>query len=98
VVFDLDTNEDGSVDFRAEGGQHGSIDTARNLRRRLKEVRVYILVQVGGRDPSYTYPVANVRVGDSSLGTGKPDVTLTADQRQYRWRVISLNVTPRNIR
>jgi hypothetical protein len=69
-------------------------------------MRVYILVQVANRDPDYTYSnpdpayIANpdrIWVGDFELATGR-EITLTADQRRYRWRVISSGITPRNLR
>jgi membrane-bound lytic murein transglycosylase B len=97
VAFALDTNEDGTIDAWDAAGSTANGYSASDLRKRLKQVLVYILVQVSDRDPNYTYPATSVRVGDRGLGTGR-DVTLTAAQRQYRWRVIPLNITPRNIR
>lgn len=78
------------------------------LRQRLKQIRVYILVQDGNQDLNYTYvnpdPNASapdtIRVGELSLvgGTTGRDVTLSAAQRNYRWRLLTIVVTPRNIR
>ncbi len=107
VAFGLDTDENGTIDvwdpISAGDFQINSYDITA-LKRRVKQVRVYILVQEGNRDTDYAYSNPDspgspntIRVGDNALATGR-DITLTAEQRRYRWRVISLNVTPRNLR
>jgi len=103
VAFGLDTNNDGSIDLWDNGVTLPSYDR-QTLKRRLKQVRLYILLQQGNRDPDFTYSNpdnpgdgATIRVGDISLGTGR-DTTLTAKQRKYRWRILNLSVTPRNLR
>jgi len=104
VAFGLDTNEDGSIDFWDDGGTIASLAPYTNpatLRERLKQVRIYMLVQLGGRNPDAdVYPSGTViRVGDTTLPqTIGRDITLTTDQRRYRWRVVSLNITPKNLR
>jgi len=74
------------------------------LKSRVKQVRIYVLVQSGNRDPDYTYANPDnqdnpdtIRVGDGTLGTGR-DIKLTPEQRHYRWRVLSLSIAPRNLR
>jgi prepilin-type N-terminal cleavage/methylation domain-containing protein len=108
VAFGLDTNDDGDIDCWDNGGTRTATYTdIRDFRKRLKQVRVYMLVQIGRRDPDREVYTAGVddtfRVGDASLvacdgGTVGWDVTLTAEQRWYRWRVVSLSITPRNLR
>ena len=75
----------------------------KTLRKRIKQVRVYILVQNGNFDPDFTYSNPDdeaapdtVYVGDPWLETGR-HVQLTPEQRKYRWRVVSISVTPRNL-
>ncbi|MGB9715458.1 MAG: prepilin-type N-terminal cleavage/methylation domain-containing protein [Thermodesulfovibrionales bacterium] len=106
IAFGLDTNEDGTIDLWDNGGVQASIYDSKGLRDRLKQVRLYILVQLGMRDPDFTYSnpdpayIANpdrIWVGDSGIGTGR-EITLTTEQRRFRWRVISLSITPKNIR
>jgi hypothetical protein len=106
VAFGLDTNEDGNIDTWDPVGGDFISETydGKTLRKRLKQMRVYILVQSGSYDPDYTYynpePAGEpdtICVGDKNLHTGR-DVTLTPAQRKYRWEVFSLNVTPRNLR
>jgi len=106
VAFGLDTGSpgDGTIDVWDNGGQIASAYDNPTLRRRLKHVRLYILVQNGNRDTNYLYANPDnpaqpqrVRVGDAKLGIGR-DVSLTSEQRRYRWRLVVLTVTPRNIR
>ncbi len=116
VAFGLDTNEDGTIDCWDNGGAEASGYSSTTLRTRLKQVKVYILVQQGSRDPNYTYsnPDTNdqglaanqIRVGDVNLqscpSTGGAAVgkifPLNDQQRKYRWRVITITGTPRNMR
>ncbi len=93
---------------RWDNGTTAASYTPNDLNQRLKQIRVYILVQEGNKDSTYTYvnPDPNatapdkIRVGELNLvggATGR-DFQLTSAQRQYRWRVLTIIVTPRNIR
>lgn len=104
IAFGVDVGEpeDGTIDFWDNGGTLVSSYDALSRKRRLKQVRVYLLVQQGERDPDYLYVnpenpsnPARIRVGDERLGIGR-DVNLTTEQRRYRWRRIALTVMPRN--
>lgn len=106
VACGLDTDENGAMDLWDNGCVQAGTYDRRSLKARLKQMRVYILVQVANRDPDYTYSnpdpayAANpdrIWVGDFDLATGR-EVTLTAEQRRYRWRVVSSGITPRNLR
>jgi len=100
VAFGLDTNEDGQIEVWDNGGVTASTYATKDLNRRLKQIRAYVLVQEANRDPNYTHSPAVIRAGDLYLKGGAVgrDITLTADQLKYRWRVISFAITPRNIR
>jgi prepilin-type N-terminal cleavage/methylation domain-containing protein len=109
VAFGLNSDEDefGTIDVWDNGGVTAGGYEPSEVNKRLKQMRAYVLVQVGGRDENYTYsnPDPNfaadtIRIGDLALiggATGRP-VTLNADQRKYRWRVVTFTVTPRNLR
>ena len=99
VAFGLDTVDDESrqIDLWDNGGVIAQGYDAATLRKRIKQIRTYLLVQVSNRDANYTFPVNTVRVGESLLATGR-DVPLSAEQRKYKWKVINLTMTPRNIR
>lgn len=103
VAFGLDNvNEDGLIDCWDDGGVEAAAYTAETLRKRLKQLKAYVLVQQGNVDRDFTSDDTIV-VGDSTLTTcdggfvGRT-VTFTAEQKNYRWKVIALSVTPRNIR
>lgn len=104
VAFGLDTNENGSIDCWDNGGATAAGYSLSTLKARLKQVKAYVLVQLGNVDRDYRFPTNPVRVGDINLtacaeggGVGR-DVTLTAEQLNYRWRLITVGVTPRNMR
>jgi prepilin-type N-terminal cleavage/methylation domain-containing protein len=106
VAFGIDVSslKDGIIDLWDNGGIIAASYDYREIQQRLKQVRVYILVQNGDRDTDYLYANPDnpatperIRVGDKNLGIGR-DIALTAEQRKYRWRLISLTITPRNHR
>ncbi len=110
----LDRDGDGAVDLWDNGATVFNADVAAGrppdeLNRQLRQIRAYVLVQVGSEDPNYTYSNPDpayadnpnlIRVGDLTLQGGAVgrDYPLSAAQRRYRWRVLSVAVTPRNIR
>ncbi len=110
----LDRDGDGAVDLWDNGATAFNADVAAGrppdeLNRQLRQIRAYVLVQVGSEDPNYTYSNPDpayadnlnlIRVGDLTLQGGAVgrDYPLSDPQRRYRWRVLSVAVTPRNIR
>ena len=106
VAFGIDSDENGTIDMwdPVEAGNFQVNSYSKKLmKKRLKQIRMYILVQLGNRDPDFMYsnpenPASpdSIRVGDSSLGTGR-DITLTTDQRRFRWRLLALHVVPKNL-
>ncbi len=97
IGFGLDSNDDGTLDLWDNGGGNLAGYSFEDQRKRVKQVRVYLLAQNGRRDADYQYPDASVWVGDGSLPIGER-IDLTDEQRRYRWRVLSVNVWPKNIR
>lgn len=97
VAFGLDTNSDRRIDTWDNGGVTTAGYDVPRLNRSVKEVRVYALVQIGKKDLLYTYPSATVQVGDAGIGTGRT-FTFSSAQRNYRWRVMQLVTSPRNLR
>ncbi len=96
VALGLDTDEDGELDVWDDGGTAAAGYTADNLKKRLKQVKAYFLVQSGSRDSEYTNPLTTIRVGEGT-DIGR-DVVLTAAQRQYRWKLVTMSALPRNLR
>lgn len=111
VAFGLDWTETGSITTWDNGGvlaaTLGGTTGITVLNRRLKQIRAYVLVQEGNRDPNYTYSNPDtlmapdvIRVGELGLqggATGRVIPPLTAEQRRYRWKMLTFAVTPRNI-
>ncbi|HEX8949262.1 MAG TPA: prepilin-type N-terminal cleavage/methylation domain-containing protein [Dissulfurispiraceae bacterium] len=69
------------------------------LRKRLKEVRVYLLAQTGQIDTSYIYPSTTVALG---AGTGIPvnfnlSAKIGSNWQNYRWKVYTLVVKPKSL-
>lgn len=112
VAFGLDTNEDGTIECWDNGGDTARGYDAETLKTRLKQVKISLLLQEGGRDetcssvnpdPAYAADPGKIRVGDDLLtaceGGGMGSIyTLSADQRKYPWRVVTMSVVPRNLR
>jgi prepilin-type N-terminal cleavage/methylation domain-containing protein len=103
VAFGIDKTEDGLIDCWDNGGQTEAQGyTIDVLRKRVKQIKVYVLVQQGKLDADFT-SLSPIRVGDATLnacgggGVGR-EVNLLANQMHYRWRVIALSVVPRNMR
>lgn len=103
---------DGSVRSGSETTSNADVaetlTDASLLRKRLKEVSVYILAHEGGRDRNYTYPVSDstkaVIVGDSdhesvSRVWSESDMAAVFGQewRQYRWKLYRIIVAPTNL-
>ena len=71
------------------------------LRRRLKELQVYLLAQMGKKDTAYRYPVDSIVVGEAGLGrtwiTSDMAATFGAEWRNYRWKVYKITSNLRNM-
>lgn len=99
VVFGMDNDEDG--DFVA--GTGSPVDayadelpglTAKQIRDRVKEIRVYILAQEGQKDTGYTYPTSTIPVGLYKTY----DLTRITDWRNYRWKIYTIIVKANNLK
>ncbi|MBU5613308.1 PulJ/GspJ family protein [Geomonas azotofigens] len=103
VVLYMDTDQDGDIDYHPDPADH--VFTAKELREELKEIRVYILAQEGKKDPTYQYPDPAIRVGDKELEDRLGHVwtstmmsaTFGADWRNYRWKLYTIVVQPKNL-
>jgi len=110
VILGLDMNEDGRVGTHSnpdgtsiegsEGFEASDVQTTLGspelLRKRLKEIRVYILTHEGKRDLKFSYPDDTITVGE--FGVGKNfDLTSIDNYKNYRWKVVSITAKPRNL-
>ena len=75
--------------------------SAKDVRERLKLIKIYLLVQEGKRDSNYQSPATIVVGGNSSeagsLPTTSNTYTFTTAQRQFHWKVYRVIVRPRNL-
>ena len=97
------SNADGSTIADIDGGEgatvaavQATLNNTSDLRRRLREIRVFILAHEGQRDVNYTYASNLVIVGDPSLGRTF-DLTVIPNWQNYRWKVYSISVNPINL-
>jgi hypothetical protein len=112
VIYGLDTNEDGSFDPLNDPADVYSDDittaplTAQQIRKRVKQVRVYILSHEGQRDATYTYCPSSAAscstafpVGEFGLGSPFDLTTKIGDPdyKYYRWKLYTIVVTPHNL-
>jgi hypothetical protein len=66
---------------------------AQDIRTQLREVRVYILAQDGGKDRSYTYPNSTIYVGEFNYGRLFDFTTSNIrDWQNYRWKIYTIVV------
>jgi len=104
VVYHLDTNGDGGWDTRVEAGGLNGL-TTQQIRDQVKSIRCYVLSHEGGVDLEYTHPNVNINVGEVAadgvtLLAGRAfdlNANIGATWANYRWKVYSLAVTPRNL-
>jgi len=96
----LDCVADMQVIFNLDGSQTDDISafSPEDVRDRIREVRVYILTHEGGRDKSYKYPSSTVTVGEFGLGSNFDLATVVGSGWQnYRWKVITMVIKPKNL-
>jgi prepilin-type N-terminal cleavage/methylation domain-containing protein len=105
VAIGLDEDDDGIIDhWEPENGEiiSNKYDT-KTLKQRIKQIKVYLLVQKGNYDSGYVYKNPDepdspwkIYVGEKLNNSGRY-VTLRSEQKNYNWRLISFSVTPRNL-
>ena len=91
-----------------------SATSAALLKDQLKIVRIFIVKQMGKRDPKYFYPfntIPNASIplfsvnSNGNVVNARPDagppanaiINLTNAQRQYHWRLITLDIPLREL-
>lgn len=112
IVYGLasSSSSDNSVDTHVNAdGFKASAFTPAMIRSQLKEVWVFILTHDGAGDRSYKYPNATIPVGatvngvtfgrtnDFDLTSIGTDATTSLRWDNYRWKVITMVVKPKNL-
>ncbi|MEW6586892.1 MAG: PilW family protein, partial [Nitrospirota bacterium] len=92
VSYALDNDGDGETDNLTDDI---SLLTAREIREKIKEVRIVVLAHEGQKDVNYRFPNDMISVGGA---TGRDfDLTVIPYYQNYRWRLYTLVVKPRNL-
>lgn len=93
VLYYLDVANDNNVTYT----DSISALTAEEIRNQLKRIQVFILTHEGKKERTYSYPNSSILVGQGT-GTGRVfDLTKIVDYSQYRWKVITFSIQPRNM-
>lgn len=100
VVYYMDTNGDGGWDEVFDANGIAGLSAAQ-IRDQVKAIRCFILTHEGTMDTSYTYPDAEIMVGgtinNKSVGrTFNLADSIEGDWANYRWKVHSVTISPRN--
>ena len=70
------------------------------VRKRLRQIKIYLLVQDGSEDRNFSNTNTAFLLGDVSLGetplTSTVDLT-TANMLHYRWKMHRIVVRPKNL-
>lgn len=110
VVYGLDGDENGEFEPATDiddiyGNSLAGLD-AKQVRDRVKEVRIYILAHEGQRDTRYTFDeftgaatcATCIRVGRSAVLGRDFDISGITNFLNYRWKVYTLIVKPTNLK
>jgi prepilin-type N-terminal cleavage/methylation domain-containing protein len=99
VIFRLDTNGDGTIDTVTDNLIVSGVPLpAVDIRKQVKEIRVYILAHEGQKDMSFTYPTTSIYVGDKSIDSGLGHTYNIGPNVNYRWKLYIIVVQPKNMR
>jgi prepilin-type N-terminal cleavage/methylation domain-containing protein len=105
VEFELDPNNNGNIAYT----ENILGLSAEQVRDQLKNVRVYILTHEGRKDTSFKYPATDasnvLQVGDKRRPTTSGRVwssanmlsVFGADWMNYRWKIYTIVVRPKNL-
>lgn len=105
VEFELDSNNNGNITYSPTlTDSSGNALTPAEIRSQLKNVRAYILAHEGSKDRNYTYNKNTIQVGDPARGSSGRTLSTTdlqtffgSDWRNYRWKVYTIVVQPKNL-
>ncbi|KJS01781.1 MAG: hypothetical protein VR65_07615 [Desulfobulbaceae bacterium BRH_c16a] len=105
IVYYLDNNGDGGWDLRVNANGLNGLSAA-EIRDQVKAVRYFILSHEGGLDRTYTYPNPTINVGEVAadgvtLVAGRLfdiNATIGGNWANYRWKIESMAITPKNLK
>lgn len=100
VVYYMDTDGDGGWDAAFDANNISGLSAAQ-VRDQVKAIRCFILTHEGAFDASYTHPGNEITVGDTinSQSVGRTfdlAARIQGNWANYRWKVHSVTVSPKN--
>ena len=100
VVYYMDTDGDGGWDEAFDADTLSGLSAAQ-VRDQVKAIRCFILAHEGAFDSSYTHPTNEIVVGETINGKSVGRTFNLADRIQgnwanYRWKVHSVTISPKN--
>ncbi len=102
VIYRMDTNADGTIDLVTDSLVfNGQPMTAQQIRAMVKEVRLYILAQIGQKDTSVGLPVNSIMYigdGNAAMDNGLGHRLNLGTNVNYRWKLYTLIAQPKNMR
>ncbi len=102
VVGGLDANGSGSANNWISSLNDSANYPASVIRDQLKEIRVYLVVQEGQKDTSYTSPATTLAISDPNVGTVKTvhldTIVGATEYKYYRWKLHTIAITPYNLK
>jgi len=106
IIYYRDTNGDGGWDLRSDANGLAGL-SAEQIRDQVKAVRCYILTHEGGIDRHFIYANNAINVGEvaadgvtllANAGRSFNLTTNNPDWANYRWKIESLAVSPKNFK
>ncbi|NPA51507.1 MAG: prepilin-type N-terminal cleavage/methylation domain-containing protein [Aquificae bacterium] len=104
ILVDIDIDNDGISDMEYQEynlldiNNNGVVD-ASEIMRALKRVHVYILMQVGKKDPKYNFPKTKLTLEEPTGTVVEFDLpsVIGTDYQYYRWKIFKISVNPMNL-
>ncbi len=99
ITFDIDKNSDGKIDSSEENlDDYSLLSDNTTIRKKLKLINVYMLVQEGRYDPNFEYSNNIKNCGsDKCVSIDNIELKLPTDYNHYRWKVLKISVKPMDL-
>lgn len=103
VKVDIDTDSDGITDLEYQDFSVLDINgdgvvASDEIINHLSRVHVYFLMQVGKKDPKFTFPKSTLSINEGGT-TVEFDLSslIGSGYQNYRWKIVKISVVPMNL-
>ena len=104
VLFDIDLDNDGVSDLEYQDYNQLDLNadgevSADEVMKGLKRIHIYLLMQVGKKDPGYRFPKSKLSIAENTGRVIEFDLpsTIGSDYINYKWRLVKISVNPMNL-